>query len=229
MVTELEWPIKPLLEEWAEVATFDAPGVGAEAPVEGFEPTAIANRGLKELDARGWDRCVVVADEFGAMAAVRLMTMRSEAVEGFALGHACLENRIEGERPTLDAEIWAAMGNLFNGSYPTFLRSYAQTTKGAYGDEFVEAYLERVPRQLLGHFLAEEKPPSEPLEEPLRELGIPMLFAEHEGCLAHTPEGYEDAVAAFPDAHRATMAVKPSTSPEFAEALREFCAAVEAG
>ena len=27
--SELDWRIKPLLEEWAHVASFDAPGVGA--------------------------------------------------------------------------------------------------------------------------------------------------------------------------------------------------------
>ena len=27
-VTEVEWKIKPLLEEWADVASFDAPGSG---------------------------------------------------------------------------------------------------------------------------------------------------------------------------------------------------------
>ena len=29
-LTEVEWKIRPLIEEWAEVASFDAPGVGDE-------------------------------------------------------------------------------------------------------------------------------------------------------------------------------------------------------
>jgi hypothetical protein len=50
-----------------------------------------------------------------------------------------------------------------------------------------------------------------------------MLFAEHEGCLLHTPEGYEDAVAAFPEARRVAVTEKPSTSAVFADALQAFC------
>ena len=30
--SELEWVVQPELEEWAEVAVFDAPGVGGEPP-----------------------------------------------------------------------------------------------------------------------------------------------------------------------------------------------------
>jgi hypothetical protein len=53
--------------------------------------------------------------------------------------------------------------------------------------------------------------------------GVPMLFAQHEGCLMFTPEGYADAVAAFPDAQTLSTPEKPSASPAFAEALRSFC------
>jgi hypothetical protein len=73
------------------------------------------------------------------------------------------------------------------------------------------------------------KPPSEPLEGALSALGVPLLFAKHEGCLLHTTEGYEDAVAAFPDARTTAVPEKPSTSPAFAEALHTFCAELEAG
>jgi hypothetical protein len=83
-LTQLEWPIKPLLDEWAEVASYDAPGVGHEPPVEPFRPAAVAERGLEEVDRLGWDRCIVVADEFAAIAAVRLMTARPEMVQAFA-------------------------------------------------------------------------------------------------------------------------------------------------
>ena len=67
MLTELEWVIKPQLEEWAEVATYDAPGVGDEPPVEDPGSEATARRGLAEADRRGWDSFVVVADEFGVV------------------------------------------------------------------------------------------------------------------------------------------------------------------
>ena len=51
-----------------------------------------------------------------------------------------------------------------------------------------------------------------------------MLLAQHNGCLMFTDEGFEDAVAAFPDARGHRCSEKPSTSPEFAHVLREFCA-----
>ena len=41
--------------------------------------------------------------------------------------------------------------------------------------------------------------------------------------LLFTPEGYEEAVAAFPEAARASFDLKPGVSPEFAETLRSFC------
>jgi hypothetical protein len=53
---------------------------------------------------------------------------------------------------------------------------------------------------------------------------VPKLFAQHRGCLLFTQEGFEDAVAAFPEAGTVSCAEKPGTSREFATALREFCA-----
>jgi hypothetical protein len=38
-----------------------------------------------------------------------------------------------------------------------------------------------------------------------------------------THEGFDDAVAAFPEAKTLTLTDKPSTSPEFADALRSWC------
>lgn len=62
--TELEWLVKPRLEEWAEVASYDPPGVG-----EGNGTAAL-----------------IAAD-------------RAEAVQGIALGHACVNFEMTGERP----------------------------------------------------------------------------------------------------------------------------------
>jgi hypothetical protein len=49
------------------------------------------------------------------------------------------------------------------------------------------------------------------------------LFSKHEGCLVFTVEGYEDAIAAFPDAEQVTMQNPSGASQEFADALRDFC------
>src|SRR5437588_44965 len=125
-VCALDWQIAPLLSEWAEVATYDPPGVGDEPAAGEIGRDAIARRGLDELDRLGW-----------------VMQARDPLM-----------------RTTLDD---------------------------------------------------------------LAARDVPMLFAEHDGCMMFTPEGYADAVAAFPRAQAVSIAQKPSASPAFAEALREFC------
>jgi hypothetical protein len=64
---------------------------------------------------------------------------------------------------------------------------------------------------------------SEPYEDLIRDVDVPLLFAKHEGCIGSTEEGFEDAVAAFPQARVVSAPDAPSVSPEFAEALHEFC------
>jgi hypothetical protein len=70
-ITELEWLIKPQLEEWAEVAWFDAPGVGAEPRPATLDRDAIIRRALAELERRGWDACFIAGDSWGNATAVR--------------------------------------------------------------------------------------------------------------------------------------------------------------
>jgi hypothetical protein len=62
----------------------------------------------------------------------------------------------------------------------------------------------------------------EPFEQLIREIDVPLLLAEHDGCIGHTREGFEDAVAAFPSARAVSVPDAPSVSGEFAVALREF-------
>lgn len=221
-LTELEWRIKPRLAEWAEVASYDAPGVGDEPPVDNLTTAAIAERGLHEVETLGWSEYVVVADEFGAMAATRLACARPEAVLGLAIGHACLENSVVGNRPTLHPSLQSAVAQIVVADYRTWALALSQVSQGSYDEDFADRYMERVPQDLVKHFFAAKTPPSEPLEERLRALGRPLLFAEHKGCIFHTREGFEDAIAAFPEAWPVSVPNKPSTCPEFARALHEF-------
>jgi hypothetical protein len=62
----------------------------------------------------------------------------------------------------------------------------------------------------------------------LRDVDCPLLLAKHEGCLGFTAEGYEDAVAAFPDARTISTPEACAVSDEFAAAVREFCFEVSA-
>jgi pimeloyl-ACP methyl ester carboxylesterase len=224
-LTELEWPIKPEIEKWADVACFDAPGVGDEPPAEEASLEAIEKRALEELDRQGWDRFVVAGDEYGAYMAVRVASARSDGLAGVALGHACLNFSQDGDRAPVNDEVMSTFARLASVDYRTYVRHLTQITQGAYDEETADAYERRVPQELSvayspAVFSNEYREDMEPL---LRELDVPMLFVKHEGCLAWSDEGYEDAVAAFPEARTASMELKPSANPEFAELLRDFC------
>ncbi len=237
-ITELEWLIRPLLEEWADVASYDPPGVGEEPASESPLFDAVAERGMAELDRRGWSRCVVVADEFGIGSALRIARAHPEVPQGLALGHACLSLRREGERAPLNGDVFDAFMQLMKVDYRTFVHQDLQIwdpRRGGGGsrafdrEELAERWLERVPPErvrVLADRIEAELDALGDFGPTLRELGVPMLFVEHEGCVAFTSEGYEDAVAAFPEARTLRLPVAPNASREFAEALREFCEAV---
>jgi pimeloyl-ACP methyl ester carboxylesterase len=234
-LTELEWTVKPLLDEWAEVASYDAPGVGDEPLAEGLRTPAIAQRGLAELDGRGWERCIVVGDEFGSLAAVLLAAERPSAVEGLVLGHATVSFRRGGERPVVSPGVTEALGQLAEVDFRSFVRQNFRSWHGlrdamvvAPGpDALAEGYLERVSHETaIGFYhelIAHEAELEKRIRTALRRLEVPLLLVKHEGCLMFTSEGYEDAVAAFPGAATAATSAKPAVDPAFAGILRGFC------
>jgi pimeloyl-ACP methyl ester carboxylesterase len=240
-LTELEWPIRPLIEEWADVASFDAPGVGEEPPPDGDFLKASARRGLAELDARGWESCVIVGDEYGADVAARIAAARPEAVDALVLGHPCLRFQREGERPSLNPDVSDLLLRLADLDYRAFARQMFtgwDPGRGAMGEpdhneEVATRYLERVrpeaARTYLDAIMSEETSSEPSLDERVHGLDVPLLFVRHEGCLLFTPEGFDDAVAAVPRAGTAATSVKPSVSPEFATILRDFCKGAVAG
>jgi pimeloyl-ACP methyl ester carboxylesterase len=221
-ISELDWPIKPLLEEWAEVASFDPPGVGDEPEPDAFTTDAVVERGLAELERRGWERCVVVGDEFGAYVAVRLAAAARDRLEALALGHACINLSREGQRPAISPEVCAGMLQMARTDYRSYAHMLTHFSQGAYDDELVARYIERVPREVAVAYLETVLREDDDLEPALRRLDVPLLLAEHRRCLLFTREGYRDAVEAFPEAERGSFEVKPSSSPEFAETLRAF-------
>ena len=225
-VCELEWRIRPQLEEWAEVASYDAPGVGEEPAAASPSIEAIVDRGLAELERLGWDRYLVVGDEFGGVIAARIAAARRERVEALALGHACLSLRSDGQRPPINAEVRDAFMKLARTDYGSYVRALGQITQHAYDDEWVEGYRERVtPEAALAYETARFDAVQERSQSDLiSSLEVPLLFVEHKGCLLFTREGFEDAAAAFPEAETASTEIKPSADPRFSELLREFCA-----
>jgi hypothetical protein len=230
--TELEWSTRPLLEEWADVASFDPPGVGDEPLPEGdpatFGRELVVNRGLEELDRRGWERFFVVSDGEGIAAAVSVADARKHDVEGLVLGHAKLSFRREGDRAPVNGEVWSAMAQLVKQDHVSFLRyGIPQATHGSIDEEQAERIVDRFPKELIEIGWERIGRDDVPIGELLVGFDFPMLFAKHEGCLMSTDEGFEDAVAAFPDARVVKMTEAPAVSEEFAEALRSFCLDVQ--
>jgi hypothetical protein len=220
--TEVQWTIKPELQEWAEVRSYDPPGVGKEPLPDEISRDTVVQRGLKELDEASWDRFFIVADGWAIATAVRIAESRREQVAGVALGHAALSQRTEGERAPMNREVFAAMSQLIKNDVRSFIRyGIAQATKGSIDTEVAEQIVSRMPADYMvqgwAAFTADD-----PFGDALTRLGCPLLLAKHEGCLMSTDEGFEDAAAALPDAETLAVTDAPSTSSEFAEALRRF-------
>jgi pimeloyl-ACP methyl ester carboxylesterase len=223
--TEVEWRIRPLLEQWADVASYDAPDIGG-APGDAASAQAIVDAGLAVVDELGWKSCVVVGDEVGAAQAIRLAAARPDAVAGLAIGHACLSLRPDGPGAPVNAEVQEALIRVGKTDFRSYVRALAQATQGGYGEDFTAEFAERVSPAGLDAYLAVLLGPDADvdLEPLLRSVPAPLLLVEHAGCLMWTRAGYEAAVAAFPESRTASMTTKPSVSPEFAELLRGFCA-----
>jgi pimeloyl-ACP methyl ester carboxylesterase len=227
--TEVEWTIAPQVAEWAEVATFDAPGVGDEPMPSGdpkdFDRELVVERALQELDKLGWDSYFVVGDAWGTATAVRVAAARPAPVLGLALGHACLSYEQEGRRPAVNKEVTAAMTQLIRSDYDSFVRyGMTQFTQGGFDEETSGRMVDRFPPMELASQVWEANTARpEPVAGLLSQLDVPLLLVKHDGCLVFTEEGYEDAVRALPEAHRTSVGRAPSASDEFATALRDFC------
>src|SRR5688572_11587279 len=208
--SEVQWAIKPRLEDWADVASYDPPGVGTEPAAEGSLPEAIVTRGAAEIERRGWTECIVAGDDFGAVIATLIAAVERPRVVGLALGHACLTHRLDGPRPTMSVEVREMTRRLLDIDFRSFIRQDVGIWDSRPGyavdsaDELVDALVERVPREFAMRLVDELEAgigeAGGSLEPFLRELGLPLLLAQHAGCILFTPYGFEDFVAAFPDA-----------------------------
>jgi hypothetical protein len=227
--TELEWAIRPQLEEWAEVAAFDAPGVGDETAPDSYDFSVVVERASVEFDRRGWKTCVVAADEYAIAAALKFAVRHRDAVQGLALGHACLSFNPDANPPPINAEVRSAFNQVAQLDDRTFMRHLTQLTQGFYGEELADRMLELIPTGVAQSYVRENtKDTGDWIEPALRDLELPLLLAEHDPCLLFTKEGYEAAVSAFPDAMRVSCVEKPTVSQAFADALQEFCREVTA-
>jgi hypothetical protein len=119
------------------------------------------------------------------------------------------------------------MAQLIREDRGSFARhGLTQLTQGSYDEALAERMIERIPVSAMRAAWELVRDHAEPIGELLGELDCPLLFAKHEGCLMFTDEGYEDALAAFPDARTAVATGAPCADETFAAALRSFCTEV---
>jgi pimeloyl-ACP methyl ester carboxylesterase len=230
VLTELEWTIAPALAESTEVATYDAPGAGDEPPPEDFDRRAIAERGLREIEARGWDRCVVAGDEFGSMTAAMVASLAPDRVAALALGHASLSLSAAGEAPPVNGEVLDAFVSMGRQNYRAYAQALGQVTQGSYDGDFVAEFIERVPQAVtVAYESLNRDERGHHLDVLLEGFDGRLLLAEHYPCLIYTRDGFHDAAAAFPDAETIVCDEKPSVSPKFAAALVELCTSLVRG
>ena len=78
--TELEWTIIPLLEEWAEVASYDAPGVGDEAVTDAELMTNIESADVKQGTQDGQPVWVISLGGEGKSATVTIDAYTGEVL-----------------------------------------------------------------------------------------------------------------------------------------------------
>ena len=226
-LTELEWLNRPLLEEWADVASYDAPGVGDEPPAEHFGSEAIGSRGREEIERRGWDRCFVVADEFGVAAAVHIVAEAPEAVQAMALGHARMSNSTEGERAA-DQPRDPRRLRVADRQRPALVRAPAvqddrrRAMEGGYGDDMVDEYRRaragRADAAVLGDRVRTRAATS---ASGCAGSTCRFCWRSTRAACCSPRRASSDAAAALPSrAHGVASTDKPSTSPEFARSAR---------
>jgi hypothetical protein len=150
--------------------------------------------------------------------------MRPDAIQGLAIGHAALARTTEGERPAVNKEVMAAMGDLLRTDTESFIRyGITQATAGSVPEDVATQMVERFPSSdiVIGVWELLSSEP-EPIGDALAALDKPLLLGEHTGCLGSTPEGFEDIVARFPEAAAVSCPEACSVSTAFAEAIRGF-------
>ena len=208
------------------MAAYDLPGLGGPAP-KGLDMGATTAAGVHELESRGWDEAIIVGDQFGAGLAVLVAEAWSGTVRGLALGHACLRYTREGPRPAISPLAADFQLQLTRLGRTQADQMFLQGIEMTYGTDVAEGIRARLSpsftRQYTEVLLANQDVDLEPL---LRKIGAPLLLAQHKECGLWMPEGFEDAVAAFPEARTLVVDENPGSSPEFAAALREFAEAV---
>ena len=198
--------------DWAEVASLDVPD---ERPVEAAHA---------RLDELGWDQCVLVVDGYAQGLGSEIAMHDADRFRAVAVGHAALRFSTQPPRPALHPDVVAAATRLLESDYMAFWRAVTQITQGGMPDAWVERWAASVPEQRARAVFTGLIDTTAPAAEPLAEFDGPLLLAQHADCVLWTDEGFEDAVAAFPDARVIRCREIPPFDPVFGDALRDLIA-----
>ena len=196
--------------DWAEVASFDVP---VEQAVEAAHA---------RLDEIGWDACTLVVDGYAQGLGVEIALHHPSRFRAVAVGHAAMRFTIAPPRPTLHPDVVDGASRLLENDYMAFWRAVTQLTQGGMPDAWVERWAESVPQERAEAMFRGLTETEAPASERLWEFNGPLLFAQHSDCVLWTDEGFEDVVAAFPDARVVRCREIPPFDPVFGEALRDL-------
>jgi pimeloyl-ACP methyl ester carboxylesterase len=210
------------LVDWAETASFDSPGAGANRDASPHGIVGVVAAAIDRLDELGWDTCTVVCDSHGQAAGIELALASPERVEGIGIAHAAARYALGGERPAMVPAMHAAAEQLLETDYRSFGYAVVQMTQGLAEEAYVDAWLEAVPREVAQSILGDLTERQPELVSRLRDATMPVVLGEHHGCVMWTPEAFEDACEAVPHARRIVCDGIPSQDPRFLEAIRGF-------
>jgi len=212
------------LADWAQVESFDAPGVGANRDAEPAGLRGIVDAAVAAIDALGWDRFGIVCDSHAQLAGVEIALRERERVGAIFIGHAAARYTPDGERPAMSPEVFAVGQRLLETDYRSFARAITQMTRGQMSDEVVERWIDLVPYAVAEQLLTELSETQPVLAPRLREVDAPVVLARHRDCVLWTREGFDDAAAALPEARVVVCERIPEQDPAFHDAIREFSA-----
>ena len=209
--------------DWAELTSFDAPGAGANRELKPRGVAGVVEAAVARLDSVGWRRCTVLTESHGQAAAIELALQHPDRVAALALGHAAAHYRIGGERSAMVPSVHDAAGQLLETDYRSFARAITQLTQGLLDDAYVDAWIDAVPQPVIYDLLRELSVREPELVTRLAGRDLPVVLGQHRGCVMWSPESFEDACAALPDATQVVCEGIPSKDPAFIEAVRDLC------
>jgi len=206
--------------DWADVASFDAPGAGANRDLAPHGVAGVVEAARARLDELAWETCGVVCESHGQAAAIELALTEPDRVKGIFIGHAAARYAVTGPRPAMSPSVRDVAGQLLETDYRAFARAITQMTQGQMDDAYVDAWAADVPQPVAQDLFGELSEEQPGLVSRLAGSDLVIVLGEHRGCLMWTPEAFADACEAVPEARAVSCDGIPTEDPSFLDAVR---------